>query len=265
MSALHGSTIAGFPNLFLIIGPNTGLGHTSMIFMIESHVRYVSDAIRQILVRGLSSVHPRRRAQDEYNVAVQRQLAPSVWNSGGCRSWYLDARGHNTTLWPGLHLPLPAPDPAHRSGGVRDRAGADRDGVRKGFDVKQLARQGRGYHRGRLRHRPRVGGGPGRAGPATGPVRRGCGRVDRDGRAVRRHRAGPTSSTFVTRAAVQAWADQVAERLRRRAPRREQRRCLVDRQRCRHRPRRPGLGDGRGFLGRRPRHQGLSAAPDRRR
>ena len=100
MSALHGSTVAGFPNLFLIIGPNTGLGHTSMIFMIESHVRYVSDAVRQIRARGLSSVQPRRPAQDEYNVAVQRRLAPSVWNAGGCRSWYLDARGHNTTLWP---------------------------------------------------------------------------------------------------------------------------------------------------------------------
>ena len=100
VSALHGSTIAGFPNLFLIIGPNTGLGHTSMIFMIESHVRYVSDAVRQIRERRLSSVQPRRPVQDAYNVVVQRQLAPSVWNSGGCRSWYLDARGHNTTLWP---------------------------------------------------------------------------------------------------------------------------------------------------------------------
>ena len=100
MAALHGSTIAGFPNLFLIIGPNTGLGHTSMIYMIESHAQYVSDAIREILARVLSSIQPHRRVQDEYNRAVQRRLAPTVWNSGGCRSWYLDARGHNTTLWP---------------------------------------------------------------------------------------------------------------------------------------------------------------------
>ena len=100
MSALHGSTVAGFPNLFLIIGPNTGLGHTSMVIMIEANVRYIVDAITRISARGLSSVQPRVSAQAAYNAAVQRQLAPSVWNAGGCRSWYLDARGHNTTLWP---------------------------------------------------------------------------------------------------------------------------------------------------------------------
>jgi hypothetical protein len=100
MSALYGSTVAGFPNLFLIIGPNTGLGHTSMVVMIEANARYVVDAIRQIVARGLSSVQPREPVQAAYNAGVQRQLATSVWNAGGCRSWYLDARGHNTTLWP---------------------------------------------------------------------------------------------------------------------------------------------------------------------
>jgi cation diffusion facilitator CzcD-associated flavoprotein CzcO len=100
MSALYGSTVAGFPNLFLIIGPNTGLGHTSMVVMIEANAGYVADAIRQITARGLSSVQPREPVLAAYNAGVQRQLATSVWNAGGCRSWYLDARGHNTTLWP---------------------------------------------------------------------------------------------------------------------------------------------------------------------
>ena len=100
MSALHGSTIAGFPNLFLVIGPNTGLGHTSMVVMIEANVRYIVDGIRQILAGGLSSVQPRQSVVAAYNAGVQRKLARSVWNAGGCRSWYLDARGHNTTLWP---------------------------------------------------------------------------------------------------------------------------------------------------------------------
>ena len=100
MTALRGSTVAGFPNLFLIVGPNTGLGHTSMIFMIEAHAHYVADAIRQLMTSELSSIQPRRSAEANYNVGLQRQLAPTVWNAGGCRSWYLDAREHNTTLWP---------------------------------------------------------------------------------------------------------------------------------------------------------------------
>ena len=100
MSALYGSTVAGFPNLFLVIGPNTGLGHTSMVVMIEANVSYIADAIGQIHVRGLSSVQPRESVLAAYNGDLQRQLSSSVWNAGGCRSWYLDANGHNTTLWP---------------------------------------------------------------------------------------------------------------------------------------------------------------------
>ena len=100
MSALHGLTVAGFPNLFLLVGPNTGLGHTSIVLMIEAQVSYLMDALRKMKARGVHAIEPRRWVQDAYNERLQRALAGTVWNSGGCASWYLDSRGRNTTLWP---------------------------------------------------------------------------------------------------------------------------------------------------------------------
>ncbi|MCW2527814.1 MAG: NAD(P)/FAD-dependent oxidoreductase [Pseudonocardiales bacterium] len=100
MTALRGTTVPGFPNLFLIVGPNTGLGHTSMVYMIESQAAYVGDAIRTIDQHSIGSIDPTIQATAAYNADLQKKLEPSVWNSGGCRSWYLDARGYNSTLWP---------------------------------------------------------------------------------------------------------------------------------------------------------------------
>ncbi|MGH2805734.1 MAG: flavin-containing monooxygenase [Actinomycetota bacterium] len=100
MSALHGLTVTGFPNLFLLVGPNTGLGHTSIVVMIEAQVDYLMDALRQMKERGLGTIEPRPEVQRRYNEALQRDLEGTVWNAGGCVSWYLDARGRNTTLWP---------------------------------------------------------------------------------------------------------------------------------------------------------------------
>ena len=100
MQAYLGTTVAGFPNLFLVTGPNTGIGHTSLVFMIEAQVRYVLDALRTMARRGLAEVEVRREAQDAYNEELQRRMRRTVWNAGGCASWYLDARGRNTTLWP---------------------------------------------------------------------------------------------------------------------------------------------------------------------
>jgi cation diffusion facilitator CzcD-associated flavoprotein CzcO len=100
MSALHGVTVAGFPNLFYLVGPNTGLGHTSIVYMIESQVAYLLDALRQMKRRGLAAIEPRAQAQREENEQIQRDLEGTVWNTGGCASWYLDAQGRNTTLWP---------------------------------------------------------------------------------------------------------------------------------------------------------------------
>jgi cation diffusion facilitator CzcD-associated flavoprotein CzcO len=100
MRAYKGTTIAGFPNLFVLVGPNTGLGHTSMVYMIESQLNYIVDAISTMKRRGVSRIDVRQDVQDAYNQELQRKLAGSVWMTGGCASWYLDAHGNNTTLWP---------------------------------------------------------------------------------------------------------------------------------------------------------------------
>lgn len=98
--AHRGTTVAGFPNLFMLVGPNTGLGHTSLIYMIESQVAYTIEALRYLRRTGAAAVEVRPQAQVAYNEAVQRRMVGTVWTAGGCASWYLDAQGHNTTLWP---------------------------------------------------------------------------------------------------------------------------------------------------------------------
>ncbi len=100
MSAYLGTTIAGFPNAFMITGPNTGLGHSSMVYMIESQIAYIMDALRTMDRLGVDAIDVRPEVQDAYNEELQRRLARTVWSSGGCKSWYLDASGRNTTLWP---------------------------------------------------------------------------------------------------------------------------------------------------------------------
>lgn len=100
MSAYLGATMSGFPNLFAIIGPNTGLGHTSMTVMIEAHIQYVLDALRVMDEQRLASFDVRPEVQDAYNEDVQAAMKGTVWTAGGCSSWYLDASGRNTTLWP---------------------------------------------------------------------------------------------------------------------------------------------------------------------
>jgi cation diffusion facilitator CzcD-associated flavoprotein CzcO len=101
MQALRGTTVAGFPNLFMLVGPNTGLGHNSIVFMIESQIAYAMDALRTLDAQGAVACEPTPRAQDAFNAAVQRRMRGTVWTKGGCASWYLDAHGRNTTLWPG--------------------------------------------------------------------------------------------------------------------------------------------------------------------
>jgi cation diffusion facilitator CzcD-associated flavoprotein CzcO len=100
--AYAGTTISGFPNAFLLVGPNTTLGHSSMIFMMESQFAYVLDAIRTIRSRRLKYVDVRRDVEVRYNERLQKRLARTVWNAGGCASWYLDGSGRNTVTWPGF-------------------------------------------------------------------------------------------------------------------------------------------------------------------
>lgn len=88
--------------MFFLVGPNTGLGHTSMVFMIESQINYLVDALNTIDKHDIGTIEVRKDVQDEYNVTLQDQLSKSVWMNGGCASWYLDKHGNNTTLWPGF-------------------------------------------------------------------------------------------------------------------------------------------------------------------
>lgn len=99
--AYLGTTVAGYPNLFFMIGPNTGLGHNSMVYMIESQISYILEALHLMQDRQLGSIEVREEAQEHFNTTLQSRMKGTVWNSG-CKSWYLDKRGHNTTLWPGF-------------------------------------------------------------------------------------------------------------------------------------------------------------------
>jgi cation diffusion facilitator CzcD-associated flavoprotein CzcO len=98
--AYLGTTVSGFPNLFMMTGPNTGLGHNSMVYVIESQVRFVLAALQALERRGATAFEVRPAVQAGFNLALQQRLAGSVWNTGGCRSWYLSADGKNRTLWP---------------------------------------------------------------------------------------------------------------------------------------------------------------------
>ena len=100
MSAHLGTTIDGFPNLFMLAGPNTGIGHTSLVVMIEAQITYLVDALRQMSSRGLHRIDLTPRAMAAWRNEMARKAAPTVWNSGGCASWYLDDEGRNTVVWP---------------------------------------------------------------------------------------------------------------------------------------------------------------------
>ena len=102
LAALRGTTVAGFPNLFLLLGPNTGLGHNSVVYMAEAQVGYVLQALEHLDESGAGAIAPSAAAQREWNEGVQRRMQGTVWTSGGCESWYLDKHGRNTTLWPGF-------------------------------------------------------------------------------------------------------------------------------------------------------------------
>ncbi len=103
--AYLGTAVAGFPNLFLLVGPNTGLGHNSLVFMIESQLHYLMECLRSMDRGGVDIVEVRGDVQRRYNEEIQRRLEGTVWNSGGCVSWYLDDHGKNTTIWPGSTWP----------------------------------------------------------------------------------------------------------------------------------------------------------------
>jgi cation diffusion facilitator CzcD-associated flavoprotein CzcO len=102
MTAHLGTTVSGFPNLFVLQGPNTGLGHTSVITMIESQIQHLVNALTYAKAHHVVAFEPRPYAQAAFVAAVDKKMQGTVWTSGGCKSWYLDERGRNSALWPGF-------------------------------------------------------------------------------------------------------------------------------------------------------------------
>lgn len=96
----YGILTKGFPNLFQLVGPNTGLGHNSIIFMIEAQVEYILKILKEMQKQDYASIEVKAAVQDAFNEKVQEDLKNTVWSSG-CNSWYTNAEGKNFSLWSG--------------------------------------------------------------------------------------------------------------------------------------------------------------------
>ena len=118
----------------MVLGPNTGLGHTSVLYMVESQVAYIVDALKHMARRRAATIEVRDDALDAYVREIDSGLAASVWNTGGCRSWYLDRTGRNAVDLAGRDVQLP-PAPAQlRPRALRDRRAAPRRASRRSPD-----------------------------------------------------------------------------------------------------------------------------------
>lgn len=112
--AFHGVAVAGYPNFFLLMGPNSALGHNSIIFMIETQVRYILQCLKWLdegqQGKRLQTIEVREEVQRAFNTALQKRFDRSVWKSDGsvwqlpCTSWYVHASGKNHVLWPGFSV-----------------------------------------------------------------------------------------------------------------------------------------------------------------
>ncbi|MDQ2797071.1 MAG: NAD(P)/FAD-dependent oxidoreductase [Actinomycetota bacterium] len=98
--AYKGAAVHGFPNMLFVVGPNTGLGHSSMVYMIESHLNYLSSALETRDRAKLAIFEVKPEVQRAFNDNLQSHMGKTIWKTGGCASWYLDKHGNNTTLWP---------------------------------------------------------------------------------------------------------------------------------------------------------------------
>jgi cation diffusion facilitator CzcD-associated flavoprotein CzcO len=100
IEAYLGVSVSGFPNMFLLLGPHSGLGHNSVIFIIEAQVRYILDCLRMMSRDGARRVEVRPGVQEAFNRWIQEKSQEAVWVAGGCKSWYLDKNGVNRAVWP---------------------------------------------------------------------------------------------------------------------------------------------------------------------
>lgn len=99
-SAYLGTSTHGFPNMFMLVGPNTGVGHTSIIHIIESQVTYIMDALKYIKRKNIKSFEVKDEVLKAYNVELDNKMKGTVWSAGGCNSWYKDANGKIPTVLP---------------------------------------------------------------------------------------------------------------------------------------------------------------------
>ncbi|MCX4218946.1 NAD(P)/FAD-dependent oxidoreductase [Pseudomonas sp. MCal1] len=100
--AYLGTSLPDFPNLFIVTGPNTGIGHTSALFIIESQMNYILDCIRTLQAKGLRSIEVRPEAERTYTQMIHREMERTVWKTGGCHSWYQSRSGHVIAMFPGF-------------------------------------------------------------------------------------------------------------------------------------------------------------------
>lgn len=102
--AYLGLTVAGFPNFFLMYGPNTNVGSGSVVHMLESQIAYIVQAVRALHDPEVLYMDVREGVLSEFDERLQRRLGRTVWNAGGCTSWYLRGGRRNASNWPGSML-----------------------------------------------------------------------------------------------------------------------------------------------------------------
>lgn len=100
--AYLGTSVPGFPNFFIVTGPNTGIGHTSAIFMIESQLKYILQSIDAVLSNGRKGLEVRKKAEQEYTDRIHSEMQRTVWHQGGCHSWYKSRSGKVIAMFPGF-------------------------------------------------------------------------------------------------------------------------------------------------------------------
>ncbi|MGB2426199.1 MAG: flavin-containing monooxygenase [Alteromonas sp.] len=100
--AYLGTCVPDFPNLFIVTGPNTGIGHTSALFVIESQMRYIAHSINAVRQRNVAYVEVKTQAEEDYTQRIHNEMQHTVWQSGGCNSWYKSKSGKVTAMFPGF-------------------------------------------------------------------------------------------------------------------------------------------------------------------
>jgi len=100
--AYLGTTIPDFPNFFVVTGPNTGIGHTSAIFIIEAQMNYILACLRELTQSGRRAIEVRPESEANYTQMIHSEMEKTVWKSGGCRSWYQSKSGHVIAMFPGF-------------------------------------------------------------------------------------------------------------------------------------------------------------------